>query len=71
MKSEGDEEVSYRPRNVREILREMKDISELMVDLAYSAIIFDSKDIAREVKKLEEKMDRLKYEIRIASMLAA
>jgi uncharacterized protein with PhoU and TrkA domain len=49
----------------------MKDVSELMVDLAYSAVVFDSKEIGEEVSYLESKMDMLKYKIRLASMMAA
>ncbi|MDI6708263.1 MAG: TrkA C-terminal domain-containing protein [Candidatus Thermoplasmatota archaeon] len=59
------------PATVRELLTEMKDISELIVDLAYSAVILDSKEIAEEVKRLEERMDKLLYEIRVTAMVAA
>jgi uncharacterized protein with PhoU and TrkA domain len=65
------EEIKYRHRSVKEILTEMKDISERIVDLAYSALIFDSKSMAEEVEALEYKMDKLLYEIRLAAMLAA
>lgn len=58
-------------KSVREILTDMKDISELMVDLSYAAIMFDSNDIAAEVKHLERQMQRLNYEIRIKAMLSA
>ena len=37
-------------KSVKDILVEMKNISELMVDLAYSALLFNSKDAAEEVK---------------------
>ena len=33
------EEVEYEPLTVLEILTEMKDLSELMVDLSYSALV--------------------------------
>jgi uncharacterized protein with PhoU and TrkA domain len=49
----------------------MKNISELMVDLAYSALLFNSKDAAEEVKKLENKVNRLNFEIKKVSLLAA
>lgn len=39
------------------LILEMKDTSELMVDLAYSAVLYQSKDIAREVAELEEQTD--------------
>ncbi|MCE5297109.1 MAG: potassium transporter TrkA [Euryarchaeota archaeon] len=58
-------------KSVREILTDMKDISELMVDLSYAAIMFDSKDIAEEVRSLERQMQRLNHEIRIKAMLSA
>lgn len=64
------EEIEYEPTNVKELLTEMKDVSELITDLAYSAIIFDSDEIAEEVKKLESRMDKLLYQIRLTAMLA-
>jgi uncharacterized protein with PhoU and TrkA domain len=48
----------------------MNDISELIVDLAYSAVIFDCADMAEEVEELEIKMDKLLYQIRLAAMMA-
>ncbi|MFQ6051665.1 MAG: potassium channel family protein [Candidatus Hydrothermarchaeota archaeon] len=58
-------------KTVKELLVEMKDVSELMIDLAYSALLLNNKEIASEVERLEKKMDSLKYEIRIMAMLAA
>ena len=58
-------------KSVREILTDMKDISELMVDLSYAAIMFDSDDIASEVFNLERQIQRLNHEIRIKAMLSA
>jgi uncharacterized protein with PhoU and TrkA domain len=46
-------------------------MSELMVDLSYSAVLFNSKDAAEEVSKLENKVNRLNYEIKKQSLLAA
>jgi uncharacterized protein with PhoU and TrkA domain len=65
------EEIEYKPTSVKEILTEMKDISELIVDLAYSAVIFDCEDMAKEVEDLEIKMDKRLYQIRLAAMLAS
>ncbi|MDD1746383.1 MAG: potassium transporter TrkA [Methanomassiliicoccales archaeon] len=59
------------PRTVREILTEMKDTSEVVVDLAYAALVFDSQDMADEVQHLERRMDTLLYNIRIKAMLSA
>jgi uncharacterized protein with PhoU and TrkA domain len=63
-------EIRYIPRNLKDLLIEMKDTSELMVDLAYSAMIYDDEDIAEEVIRLEEKMDTLDYHMKIAAMLS-
>lgn len=59
------------PRTVREILTEMKDTSEVIVDLAYASLVFDSQDMADEVKHLESRMDTLLYTIRTKAMLSA
>lgn len=42
----------------KQILK-MKDTSELMVDLAYSALLYNNKEIAEEVYNLEDRIDEL------------
>ena len=64
------EEIEYTPTSVKDLLTEMKDISEIIVDLAYSAVIFDCDDMGSEVVELEIKMDKLLYQIRLAAMMA-
>jgi uncharacterized protein with PhoU and TrkA domain len=64
-------EHEYQPISFKDVLIEMKDVSELMVDLSYSAILFDSKEIALEVINLEERMNKLVYQARIQSVLGA
>lgn len=64
----GDDD---RPRNVKELLVESKDASELMVDLAYAAVFFNDADLAGEVEELEERMDGYLRRLREISMLAA
>src|SRR5438034_729323 len=59
------------PRNVKELLVEAKDASELMVDLAYGAVFFNEEDLAGEVEKLEERMDGYLRRLREVAMLAA
>ncbi len=61
----------YRPVPVRETLIQMKDISELMIDLAYSAALFHNKELANEVMELETKIDDLVYLLNMNLMLAA
>lgn len=49
----------------------MKNLSELMVDLSYSAVLFNSKFAAEEVLELEDTVNALNFEIKKQSMLAA
>ncbi len=50
---------------LREIIQEMKDTSELMIDLAFAALLFQDTNIAEDVQELEEKMDGLYYKARM------
>jgi uncharacterized protein with PhoU and TrkA domain len=70
-KKEEFTEIEYEPTTVKDLLTEMKDISELIIDLAYSAILFDNDEIAEEVKFLDVRMDKLNYDIRMMAMMAA
>lgn len=40
-------------------LVELKDTSELMIDLAYSSLLLNSRELAEEVRELEDRMDDL------------
>jgi uncharacterized protein with PhoU and TrkA domain len=60
-----------RPRNVKDLLAEAKDTSEIMVDLAYAALYFGSEDLAEEVGRLEDVMNGYLRDLRRISMLAA
>jgi len=51
----------YEPISMREILREMKQNIDLMIDLAYTAIKFGSKEIAEEVYKIEQRIHELTF----------
>ncbi|MFN8232064.1 MAG: TrkA C-terminal domain-containing protein [Actinomycetota bacterium] len=59
------------PKNVKELLVELKDASELMVDLAYAAVFFDEEKLAREVERLEARMTEHLRRLRMMAMLAA
>ena len=59
-----------RPRNLRTMLAEAKDLSELMVDLAYGAVFFDDVDMAEEVVELEDDMNELAQDMRRICILA-
>ena len=50
--------MNEQPRNVKDLLVELKDASELMVDLAYAAVFFNEDKLAQEVARLESADDR-------------
>lgn len=63
--------IEYKPISVREALTKMKDLSEIMIDLAYSAALFHNRELAKEVLELEEEVDHLAYILDMNVMLAA
>ncbi|MBY5164434.1 potassium channel family protein [Salsipaludibacter albus] len=58
-------------RTVKELLVAAKDAAELMVDLAYAAVFFGDDSMAREVLRLEDRIDDSLDELRVTCMLAA
>jgi len=52
-------------KKIIDMLVELKDTSELMMDLAYSSILFNSKELAQEVQMLEERVDNLHTEFEL------
>lgn len=65
------EKVEYKPIPARDLLLEMKNLSELMIDLAYSAALFDDKELAEDVLELEKRVDTLAYLLEMQVMVAA
>jgi uncharacterized protein with PhoU and TrkA domain len=51
----------YTPLSIKDILKEMKISLDIMIDLAYSAIKFGSKEIADEVEKIERRIHELTF----------
>ncbi|MCD6264080.1 hypothetical protein J7L60_06715 [Candidatus Bathyarchaeota archaeon] len=52
----------------QEIVRylvDLKDTSELMMDLAYSALLLNSRELAEEVERLEERIDFLHHNFQL------
>ncbi len=60
-----------RPRNLKEMLSEAKNTSELMVDLAYAALFYNSEDFSEEVFRLEGRLNDLVFDMRTLAILAA
>ncbi len=65
------EKIEYQPIPVRELLLEMKNLSELMIDLAYSSALYNDKDLAEDVLALEDRIDTLSYLLNMEVMVAA
>ncbi|ERH07241.1 MAG: hypothetical protein J07HN4v3_02879 [Halonotius sp. J07HN4] len=63
--------IEYEPVSVKDILVEMKDTAELMVDLAYSAVLHQSEDLASEVVRLERRMSVLELRAQMSLLMAA
>jgi uncharacterized protein with PhoU and TrkA domain len=61
---------SYEPVSVKEVLVEMKDTAELLVDLSFSSVLFDSEALADAVLELESEMDLLQMQARMSLVMA-
>ena len=59
-----------QPRSVKDLLVEAKDVSDLMVDLAYAAVFFDEEKLAREVERLRDRMYDTNRRLRTMAVLA-
>ena len=56
---------------VRELLTEMKDTSEVIIDLAYASLMYNSSTMAEKVRGLEDDMDDLKFATRYKVLLSS
>lgn len=65
-----EEEIEYQPVSVKEILMNMKNYSWLMVNLAYSSIIYNDETLASEVLELEKVVDKLDILLNMQAALA-
>jgi len=63
--------VRYEPTSVKDLLVEMKDTAELLIDLAYSAVLHRNDELATEVLRLEQKMDVLEIRAQMSLLMAA
>ena len=53
------------------LIIEMKDLSELGVGLAYTALLFDNREVADEVVSLDQKIDDMRYQLDLWILEAA
>ncbi len=62
--------VSYKPIPAKDILKEIKNLSELMVNLSYCSIFLGDKDLLKEIHYIENRIDELKSILIMQSALA-
>ena len=62
--------VGYRPIPAKDILKEIKNLSELMVNLSYCSIFLGDKDLLKEIHYIENRIDELKSILIMQSALA-
>jgi uncharacterized protein with PhoU and TrkA domain len=65
------EEENKGLEGIEEQFLELKDTSELMIDLAYSALLYDNEEIAKEVMLLEDVVDKLNYNIQRSAFMVS
>ncbi len=63
-------EYKYTPTPASDLLEEMKDLSLLAIDLAYSSLLYQDPDLKEEVIRVERKIDMLSYNLKVHVMLA-
>lgn len=63
-------EYKYTPTPASDLLEEMKDLSLLAIDLAYSSLLYQDPDLKEEVLRVERKIDLLSYDFKVHVMLA-
>jgi uncharacterized protein with PhoU and TrkA domain len=61
----------YRPSNVKDTIVQIRDVNELMLDFAYSSILFSEEHFGEEVLELMKTMEELIFSGRVAVMLSA
>jgi len=64
------EKISYLFTSAKDLLTWMKTYSELMIDLAYSALLFSSEQLRDYVMELENTVDRLGYQLMMSVSLS-
>jgi len=58
-------------RNAKEILEDLKKVSQIIVDLGYSAILQNERELALEAIVMKRKINELSYEIRLSIIYAS
>ncbi len=56
---------------VEDLVLELKDTSELMIDMAFSSLIYHSEDLAEEVRLLEDHVDAIHSDVQFHALEGA
>lgn len=64
------EKIDYQFISAKDVLTRMKTYSELMIDLAYSALLFSSEELSNYVLELENRVERLGYQLQMSLSLS-
>jgi uncharacterized protein with PhoU and TrkA domain len=64
------EKIDYQPISAKDVLTRMKTYSELMIDLAYSALLFSNEDLSSYVLELENSVEGLGYQLLMSLSLS-
>jgi uncharacterized protein with PhoU and TrkA domain len=65
-----NKEIKYKPVSIRDILTELQTTTTLMIDLAYSAVLFNDKELAEDVIEMEAKVNDLKTRLLMNTAIA-
>ncbi|MGH9166816.1 MAG: potassium channel family protein [Acidimicrobiia bacterium] len=60
-----------RPRTLKAMLARAKDVSELMLDLAYAGLFYNDRELSGEVLEFEEELSHLVHGMREVCLLAS
>lgn len=57
--------------SIKDILKELKTLSSLIVQMAYAALLFNNDEIAREVKEITERIEELRNMLEIRALMSS
>ncbi|MCD6277854.1 hypothetical protein J7J69_06395 [candidate division WOR-3 bacterium] len=58
-------------KNLKEMLVRLRDLTDLMVELGYAAILQDDRELAQEAQRLRDEIREVAYNMRILTIYAA
>ncbi len=62
--------VAYEPISAKDALKQIKDLCSIIVDLAYSSLIYEDKGLAEEIKELRDLVVNLDYLLKMSLQVA-